>query len=89
MSVPDGDWTLTLDAPYGGVRGAIVTSTLAFSRLSVGSATTKTLMDFGGCKYENDVENATCTRVREGGCGAEIYAATATSSCSMKRNEGR
>ena len=65
LEVPDGDWEVWLNAPQGGVQGAVVTSTLAFSQLAVGSATTKTLTSFGGCKYEDDVDNATCARVSE------------------------
>ena len=72
MEVPDGDWSLLLKAPHGSVKGAVLTSTSssASSIPSKASVTTRTLTTFGGCKYEKDVENDTCTRVseREEGC---------------------
>ena len=62
--IPDGDWTLWVNAPYGGVRGSVLTSNVGISRLSVGASSTVTIASFGGCLYANDAENSTCTRVR-------------------------
>ena len=63
MSVPDGDWLLWLNAPYGGVEGSVLTAATGYSRVSVGRASTEQLTSFGGCLYEDDALNATCARV--------------------------
>ena len=63
MSVPDGNWLLWLNAPYGGVEGSVLTAATGYSRVSVGRASTDQLVSFGGCLYEDDAQNATCARV--------------------------
>ena len=55
LSVPDGDWSLVLAAPLGGVRGAISTFKTAVSRIGsvLGSSDTISLASFGGCVEES------------------------------------
>ena len=56
--MPDGDWSLVLTAPSGGVKGAISTFKSAVSHIGsvLGSTDTISLTSFGGCVEEGGGE---------------------------------
>lgn len=62
IEVPDGDWQLSLDAPYGGVKGSISTTAGTAVRVDtvLGSSAVTTLLTFGGCMVADSLNGTDC-----------------------------
>ena len=69
MSVPDGDWQVVLNAPVGGVRGAVTAQNGNSMRIDavLGSSASETLTSFGGCDTQDIVNGTDCGSVSVGG----------------------
>ena len=69
MSVPDGDWQVVLNAPVGGVRGAVTAQNDNSLRIDavLGSSASETLTSFGGCSSQDNVNGTDCGSVSVGG----------------------
>ena len=68
MSVPDGDWQVVLNAPMGGVRGAVTAQNGNSMRIDkvLGSSASETLTSFGGCAAQDMVNGTDCGNVSVG-----------------------
>ena len=68
MSVPDGDWQVVLNAPMGGVRGAVTAQNGNSMRIDkvLGSSASETLTSFGGCATQDMVNGTDCGNVSAG-----------------------
>ena len=67
VSIPDGNWSLVLNAPHGGVRGSIVTAKAGglfrLQQAVVGSSEVTTLTTFGGCERDGEGSKMRCVAV--------------------------
>ncbi|CAI5535825.1 unnamed protein product [Closterium sp. Naga37s-1] len=72
MEIPDGDWEVLLNAPSGGIRGAVHAPPPGTRRLSViGSASTVELVAWGDCVSGDAVDaNAANQKGASGGSSA-------------------
>ncbi|GJP56723.1 hypothetical protein CLOM_g15776 [Closterium sp. NIES-68] len=62
MDIPDGEWTVVLNAPAGGIRGTVHAPPPGTRRFSViGSANTVELAAWGYCAHDDDADDANGT----------------------------